>query len=71
MPESIKVGIADMNICRAPDSITTIGLGSCVGIVIRDPLLKIGGMIHIMLPDSTVIKSNSNVSKFAVRLIVY
>lgn len=65
MPESIKVGIADMNICRAPDSITTIGLGSCVGIVIRDPLLKIGGMIHIMLPDSTVIKSNANVSKFA------
>lgn len=54
-----------MNICCAPDTITTIGLGSCVGIVIRDTMLKIGGMIHVMLPDSTVIKSNSNIAKFA------
>lgn len=54
-----------MNICCAPDTITTIGLGSCVGIVIRDTTLKIGGMIHVMLPDSTVIKSNSNIAKFA------
>lgn len=65
MAESIKVGIADMNICQPADSITTIGLGSCVGIVIRDTMTKIGGMVHVMLPDSTAVKSNANPAKFA------
>ena len=33
MGQMIKVGMADMNLCSAPDAITTLGLGSCVGIV--------------------------------------
>lgn len=77
MANIIKVGMADLNICVSPDGITTLGLGSCVGIAIRDPLTKIGGLAHIMLPDSTEIKNNSNIYKFAdtgieelVRLLV-
>ncbi len=65
MSELIKVGMADLNICISPDSITTLGLGSCVGIAIRDPVTKIGGLAHIMLPDSTQIRNNSNIPKFA------
>ncbi len=65
MSESIKVGMADLNICVSPDSITTLGLGSCVGIALRDPVTKIGGLAHIMLPDSKLIRNNSNVPKFA------
>ena len=65
MSEMIKVGMADLNTCKSPDSITTLGLGSCVGIAIRDPITKIGGLAHIMLPDSTAIKDNSNIPKFA------
>lgn len=65
MSEVIKVGMADLNICKSPDSITTLGLGSCVGIAIRDPMTKIGGLAHIMLPDSTQIKENKNKAKFA------
>ena len=61
----IKVGMADLAVCVSPDSITTIGLGSCVGIAVRDPVSKIGGLAHIMLPDSTQIKNNSNIPKFA------
>ena len=38
MANMIKVGMADMNTCKAPDAITTLGLGSCVGIVIYDPV---------------------------------
>lgn len=68
---TIKVGIADLNICKSPNSITTIGLGSCVGVVIRDTTLKIGGMVHVMLPDSTAIASNSNPAKFADTGIVH
>ncbi|MDD3413599.1 MAG: chemotaxis protein CheD [Lachnospiraceae bacterium] len=65
MGEMIKVGMADLKLCKSPDGITTLGLGSCVGIAIRDPQTKIGGLAHIMLPDSTQIRNNSNVAKFA------
>ncbi len=65
MSQIIKVGMADLNICVSPDGITTLGLGSCVGIAVRDPVTKIGGLAHIMLPDSKEIKSNSNIPKFA------
>ncbi len=65
MSQIIKVGMADLNVCVSPDGITTLGLGSCVGIAIRDPVTKIGGLAHVMLPDSTEIKNNSNIPKFA------
>lgn len=65
MGETIKVGMADLKICVSPDALTTLGLGSCVGIAIRDPSTKIGGLAHIMLPDSTQISKNSNIPKFA------
>jgi chemotaxis protein CheD len=65
MSEIIRVGIADMNICRVPDKITTVGLGSCVGIAIYSMSSNFAGMIHIMLPDSTKIKQNQNRLKFA------
>ena len=61
----IKVVMADLNIGKSPDVITTIGLGSCIGIAVYDSVTKIGGLAHIMLPDSTRMKNNSNVAKFA------
>ena len=65
MSRMIKVGMADLNICKSPDAITTLGLGSCIGIALYDPVTKIGGLAHIMLPDSTQIRNNSNIAKFA------
>ena len=65
MSEIIKVGMADLNVCKSPDGITTLGLGSCVGVAIRDPITKVGGLAHVMLPDSTQIENNSNKYKFA------
>ena len=65
MGQMIKVGMADLKVCKAPDNLTTIGLGSCIGIAIWDPTTKITGLAHIMLPDSTSIRNNSNVAKFA------
>lgn len=61
----IKVGMADMAVCSGDDAVTTLGLGSCIGIAIRDPGTGIGGLVHIMLPDSTEIKNNTNRPKFA------
>ena len=65
MGNVIKVDMADLKLCKSPDSITTLGLGSCVGIAIRDPVTKVGGLAHIMLPDSTQIRNTSNIAKFA------
>ncbi|MDD6571024.1 MAG: chemotaxis protein CheD [Thermoflexaceae bacterium] len=65
MSEMIKVGMADLKICKYPDKLTTLGLGSCVGIALYDSATKISGLAHIMLPDSTQIRNNSNIAKFA------
>jgi chemotaxis protein CheD len=48
---TLIVGIADLKIGRETDMITTLGLGSCVGITLYDPIRKIGGLVHIMLPE--------------------
>ena len=65
MSKVIKVGMADLNVCKSPDIITTIGLGSCIGLTFYDPVSKIGGLVHYMLPDSTQMRNNSNIAKFA------
>lgn len=65
MADMIKVGMADLNICHSPDAITTLGLGSCVGVVLYDKGRKIAGMVHVMLPDSTKVRQNQNKAKFA------
>lgn len=65
MGEMIKVGMADLKVVKAPDNLTTIGLGSCIGIALWDPSTKITGLAHIMLPDSTQIRNNTNIAKFA------
>ncbi|MGL5677370.1 MAG: chemotaxis protein CheD [Cellulosilyticaceae bacterium] len=63
--EIIKVGMADLNVAKHPSILTTLGLGSCVGVALYDPLTKVGGLAHVMLPDSTQIKNNTNPAKFA------
>lgn len=65
MSEVIKVGMAELKVATAPNSLMTLGLGSCVGVAIYDPVAQIGGLVHVMLPDSTQIKHNSNKAKFA------
>ncbi len=61
----IKVGIADLNAAASPDRLITVGLGSCIGIALYDKILGIGGLAHIMLPDSTLFNTVNNPVKFA------
>ena len=65
MGNMIKVGMGDLKVCKCPDNLTTLGLGSCVGAVLYDKKTKVSGMLHCMLPDSTKISNNSNIAKFA------
>lgn len=62
--KAIKVGMADINIVKSPGMLTTLGLGSCVGIALYDKYNKIAGLAHVMLPSSKEIKDNRNKSKF-------
>jgi chemotaxis protein CheD len=63
--EAVKVGMADLKTVKSPGTLTTLGLGSCVGIAFYDKINKIAGLAHIMLPSSVEIKNNSNKAKFA------
>lgn len=65
MAEMKKVGMADLKVCRAPDAVTTLGLGSCVGVALYDKTSRIAGLVHVMLPDSTQVRQNQNRAKFA------
>lgn len=63
--KEIRVGIADLNVIFSPGRLITVGLGSCVGIALYDHQLKLGGLAHIMLPDSTQFNNVNNPYKFA------
>ena len=63
--EQYKVGIADYKITEAPNSLITIGLGSCVGVALFNPKKKTGSLLHVMLPDSTGFSDTSKWPKFA------
>ncbi|MDF2986659.1 MAG: chemotaxis protein [Eubacterium sp.] len=68
--EIVKVGMADLNSAQHPCMITTLGLGSCVGVALYDSTTKIVGLAHVMLPSSEQAKNNSNLAKFADTAIV-
>jgi chemotaxis protein CheD len=58
MADNIEtVGIAQYKVAFSPRILSVIGLGSCVGVCLYDPIAKIGGLSHIMLPDSSISKS--------------
>ena len=50
MDSKLIVGIADMKMARESGMLITYALGSCVGICLYDPLIKLAALIHVMLP---------------------
>jgi chemotaxis protein CheD len=51
----LVVGISDLKVSSNPaDSMITYALGSCIAVVVYDPAAKVGGLLHFMLPDSTL-----------------
>ena len=46
----ITIGIADMKMAKGEGMLVTYALGSCIGICLHDPAIKLGALIHIMLP---------------------
>lgn len=65
MSDPIRVKIADLAVRKGEGMIITVGLGSCVGIALYDPVVKAAGLAHILLADSTMFKNQPNRAKFA------
>ncbi|KGX88424.1 chemotaxis protein CheD [Pontibacillus litoralis] len=62
----VKVGIADLNVVQSPQRIRTSGLGSCVGVVLFDEAKHVAGMVHVMLPNSSLAREKTlNTAKYA------
>ncbi|MDI6710340.1 MAG: chemotaxis protein CheD [Thermoanaerobacterales bacterium] len=64
-PEQIHVGIGEYKIAFAPHVLVTLGLGSCVGVTLYDPVMKCGGLLHVMLPDSTAYSRINKPARYA------
>ena len=63
-PAKITIGIADMKLARGQGMLITYALGSCIGICLHDPLLKLGALVHIMLPVNME-TNRTNTMKYA------
>jgi chemotaxis protein CheD len=54
-PAKMRVGLADLAVSQDPTVLLcTSPLGACLGIAIYDPTVKAGGLLHCLLPDSTL-----------------
>ncbi len=65
---NIIVGVSDMKVSNEAEStIVTYSLGSCIGVAIYDPVARVGGLLHYMLPESSLdpAKAKSNPNMFA------
>lgn len=62
---SIIVNIADARVSNCVDDVlVTYSLGSCLGVAIYDPEVRVGGLIHCMLPLSSVDRKKAEVNPF-------
>ena len=63
LEKQLKVGIGDMKLTRGEGVIITYALGSCIGLAFYDSYIKLGALLHIMLPEQVNL-SDPNVFKY-------
>ena len=62
--EPISVGLGQIRFGKSPDMLRAVALGSCVGIALYDPKLKIGALAHAMLPNSSEARAEFSPGRF-------
>jgi chemotaxis protein CheD len=60
----LLVGVADLRAGSAGDVLITVGLGSCVAILLHDPAVRVGGLAHVLLPSPALARPDGNPAKF-------
>jgi len=72
-PGTIVVKVADLQVAQGDGELVTLGLGSCVAICLHDPVAKVAGMAHVLLPSKSLSRATENPAKFpqsAVPLLI-
>ena len=64
-PPPTYVKVAQYAVGVPGDVLATLGLGSCVAILLRDPVARVGGMAHVLLPEPALARDDGNPFKFA------
>ena len=64
MAEEILVRVADLRVGPADSVLITLGLGSCVAIVLHDPAAGVGGLAHVLLPSRSLSRTGENPGRF-------
>ena len=64
-PAQVVVGVGDMRAsASAGDELVTFALGSCLGLTAHDPVAGVAGMLHVMLPLSTMEPARAQANPF-------
>lgn len=62
----LSVGLGEIKVANEPNQVlVSYGLGSCVAVTIYDPVARVGGMAHVVLPDSSLNRTEGSPGKFA------
>lgn len=70
MNSEMLVGIGEFRVAKRNFVLKTIGLGSCIGLALYDPLAKVGGLAHVMLPRSNGTSKSARYADVAVEMMV-
>jgi chemotaxis protein CheD len=65
----IRVKVADYAVAKGDAVLATIGLGSCVAILLHDAQAQVGGLAHILLPNEAMSRDKANRAKFATTAV--
>ncbi|WP_010630932.1 chemotaxis protein CheD [Sporolactobacillus vineae] len=55
----ILVGLSEIKFAESPETLKSLGLGSCIGVILYSDRAHCAGMAHVMLPDSSLSCSGS------------
>lgn len=64
MADAIVVRVAEFRSSKGDSELATLGLGSCVAILLHDPGSGVGGLAHILLPSRSLSRSSDNPGRF-------
>ena len=69
MSDVVTVGLAELKVAENTHVLASFGLGSCVAVALFDPIRKLGGLAHVMLPESRGRESDLTPGKFADKAV--
>jgi chemotaxis protein CheD len=64
MAEELLVRVADLRAGPADTVLITLGLGSCVAVLLHDPAAGVGGLAHVLLPSRSLSRTGENPGRF-------